>query len=135
MLAAQSLEQVVFSALAADGDVLALLGGPNIYEEPRRNAAFPNITLAVTSSRDWSTGTEQGEEHQLTINVWTGAEGRLLNQKILNAIRSCLDLADLDLPQHTLINFRCETLHIVPDRKNRLFQGVLRYRAVTESRS
>ena len=132
MLASVSLEQAVLAHLADDTRLTTLLGGKKIYREPRRNIAFPYLTLAVSPSRDWSTGTEKGEEHRLLIHVWTGADDRDLMQQCLARLSELIHLLDLDLTDHHLVNCRLETSIIQPDRKNRLLQGILQCRAVTE---
>jgi len=69
--ASAALRAAVHDALVADAPLLAALGGPKIYDEPPRSAAFPYVTLGETRIADYSTGTETGEEHLLTLHAWS----------------------------------------------------------------
>ena len=135
MLASQSLEQAIFACLAADSDLIGQLGGKWLYDEPRRDAAFPYLTLHVAFSRDWSTSSDRGEEHRLMINVWTGSADRQLQQGIQSRLRAILLDPVLELTGHRLVNLTVERCEIRANRKNRLLQGVVQLRAVTEETS
>ena len=54
--AAVALRAAIHDALAADGALTALLGGPKIYDEPPNGAAFPYVTLGDARVSDFSTG-------------------------------------------------------------------------------
>ena len=132
MLASRSLEQAMFSALKADTTLIDLLGGVRLYDAPHRDSALPYLTLTTSYSRDWSTGSEGGEEHRIIISVWAGSNDRMLQQQILACLRSALSDPALSLTDHHLVNMQIERIEIRPDRKNRLLHGVMQIRAVTE---
>ena len=73
--AAVALRAAIYDALVADAALNALLGGPRVYDEVPRAAAFPYVTLGECRILDWSTGTEPGEEHQLTLHAWSRQGG------------------------------------------------------------
>ncbi|WP_157747729.1 DUF3168 domain-containing protein [Cohaesibacter sp. ES.047] len=131
-MAARSLEQALFAILKADSTLSSLLGGLRLYDEPRRDSAYPYLTLATSYSRDRSTGTERGEEHRILITVWAGSRDRKLLQDILARLRVILDDPALSLADHHLVLLMIERFDIRADRKNRLSQGILQLRAVTE---
>ncbi|WP_319495802.1 DUF3168 domain-containing protein [uncultured Cohaesibacter sp.] len=137
LLASRELEQAILTVLKGNEDLIALLSGVRLYDEPKRNSPFPYLTLTTTYSRDWSTGTEQGDEHRVAITVWTGSEDRLKQQKIFALLRSLLLAPDVHLPMtgHALINLQIERQDWRPDRKNHLLQGIMQIRAVTEALS
>ena len=118
--------------MKADGDLLTLLGGAKLYDEPKRNSDLPYLTLATSYSRDWSTGSDRGDEHRLLLTVWTGTEDRALQQSILDHVRRLLTDPSLSLTEHDLVNLIIERTDLRTDRKNRLLQGILQIRAVTE---
>ncbi|PLW76958.1 DUF3168 domain-containing protein [Cohaesibacter celericrescens] len=132
MLASRSLEQAIFNALKADNTLIEFLGGVRIYDEPRRDSVFPYLTVTTSYTRDWSTGSEAGDEHRLMITVWAGSNDRMLQQEILACLRASLTDPALSLTDHHLVNLQIERCEIRPDRKNRLLQGVMQIRAVTE---
>ena len=56
--ASAALRAAIHDALIADAALTGLLGGPKVYDEPPRNAAFPYVTLGETRIADFSTGSE-----------------------------------------------------------------------------
>jgi uncharacterized protein DUF3168 len=62
-VASWALQRSVYQALAGSSDLTTLLGGARIYDHAPQGAAFPFITLGQSVVRDWSTGTEDGAEH------------------------------------------------------------------------
>ncbi len=129
--AARALQKAVYVALVAD-DGVGLLIGDRIYDGAPRNAVFPYVTLGRATLTDWSTGTEAGAEHRLTLDVWSRAHGKSECLAIAEAIRVALHDAALALAGHALVNLRFETADTVRDPDGITFHGVLRFRAVTE---
>lgn len=134
-LSSGTLEQAILSFLKSDSALIGLLGGMRLYDEPKRNARFPYLTLITSYSRDWSTGTEAGEEHRILITIWTAANDRSRQQEILARLRTLLGAFEPEMTDHALVNFLIERVELRPDRKNHLLQGVMQIRAVTEPKS
>ena len=61
-----ALQRAVYETLTASAAVNGALGGPRIHDDVSRGAELPYVTIGQSSARDWSTGTEDGEEHTLT---------------------------------------------------------------------
>ncbi len=129
--AALALQKAVYAALAADDGVGALIGD-RIYDGAPRNAVFPYLTIGQTTQTDWSTGTEDGTEHRLTLDVWSRQGGKSECHAIADTIRVALHDAALALDGHALVNLRFETADIARDPDGITFHGRLRFRAVTE---
>ena len=49
--ASAALRAAVHDALTGNAGLISVLGGPKIYDEPPREAAFPYVTLGETASR------------------------------------------------------------------------------------
>lgn len=130
--ASAALRAAVHDALAADSALNALLGGPKVYDEPPRAAAFPYVTLGETRVLDWSTGTDTGEEHQLTLHAWSRQGGHREAHLITGALLQALDDAPLTLADHRLINFRFAVADVRRDADGRAYHALVRFRAVTE---
>ncbi|HEY5278216.1 MAG TPA: DUF3168 domain-containing protein [Pseudolabrys sp.] len=130
--ASAALRAAVHDALAADSALNALLGGPKVYDEPPRAAAFPYVTLGETRVLDWSTGTDTGEEHQLTLHAWSRQGGHREAHLITGALLQALDDAPLTLADHRLINFRFAVADVRRDADGRTYHALVRFRAVTE---
>ena len=133
--ASWALQKGIYEALTSDVDVTSLLGGARVYDDVPQNASFPYLTFGQSQARDWSTGTEDGQEHVITLHVWSQAGGRHETQEIIGAVRKVLHDADLQLTDHSLINLRHEFSDARRDPDGEHFHGIIRYRAVMEPAS
>ena len=68
-----ALQKAFFLKLTADAALAALLGGARIYDDVPVRGEFPYVTFGQTTERDWSTGTDDGAEHVVTLHVWSRA--------------------------------------------------------------
>ena len=127
-----ALQVAIHAALSADSGLLAHLGGARIYDHVPRNAAYPFVTFGQTIARDWTTGTEDGLEHTLTLHVWSIGGSRRETHDIMDAVRNVLEDATLALSDHRLVQIRHEYSDARPDPDREAYHGILRYRAVTE---
>ncbi len=130
--ASAALRAAVHDALAADAALSALLGGPKIYDEPPRTAAFPYVTLGEARISDYSTGDGPGKEHQLTLHAWSRQGGHAQAHMIAGALLQALDDAPLTLTDHTLVNFRFAVADVRREADGRTYHALVRFRAVTE---
>lgn len=131
--ASRDLQRSIYSALAANPSLTGLLGGARIYDDVPRNAAFPYLTIGQSTVRDWSTGTELGHEHLLTLHVWSRAAGRKESHEIMSAVETVLHDAPLALERHRLVNLRHELSETRRETDGETYHGIVRYRAVTEA--
>jgi len=128
---ALALQKAVVAALVADGAVGALIGD-RVYDAPPRDAAFPYVTIGGTRVEDWSTGTEDGAEIRLTLEVWSRERGKRECHEILETVEAALHQAALSLEDHALVNLRFEFADVDRERDGVTYHGVARFRAVTE---
>ncbi len=98
--AQQALQKALFQALSGDGVLTGLIGAGRIFDRQVTRAPLPYIVFGEIVSQDWSTASETGSEHRVTIDVWSGAEGRAQAQAIAAAIHDILHDADLTLATH-----------------------------------
>ncbi len=132
MPAYAALRAAIHDALIADASLLSVLGGPKIYDEPPRAAAFPYVTLGEARMTDFSTGSEAGEEHQLTLHAWSRQGGHKEAHIIAGALLQALDDAALALADHALINLRFSVADVRREADGRTYHALVRFRAVTE---
>lgn len=130
--ASWQLQQAVYGVLAGHAPLTSLLGGNRIYDDVPQAAPFPHVSLGQTSSSDNGTGTEDGEEHILTLHVWSQAGGRGEAQRIMGAMRDVLHQSGLALAGHTLVSLRQQFCDVRREADGITIHGLVRYRAVTE---
>ena len=95
-----SLQEAIHARLTSDAALTALLGGPRIYDHVPNASRTPYVTFGPSIARDWSTGTEDGEEHVVTLHIWTDAGGRKASDAIVAALRTALHDSELFLIDH-----------------------------------
>lgn len=127
-----ALQKAFYLKLTADAALNALLGGPRIYDDVPVRGEFPYVTFGQTTERDWSTGTDIGGEHVVTLHVWSRAAGRKEADEIIDAVRTALHDQALSLSGHSLVNLRHEFSDARRDADGESYHGITRYRAVTE---
>jgi Protein of unknown function (DUF3168) len=130
--ASWELQKAVHAALSANPALTGLLGGSRVYDDVPRGVEFPYVTLGESTVRDWSTGSEDGQEHVLSITVWSRATGEREVNQIMAVIRDALHDVALTVAGHRLINLRQDFSDARRDADGETYRGLLRYRAVTE---
>ena len=130
--AAAALRAAVHDALTADVALTSLLGGPKVYDEPPRSVDLPYVTLGEARVGDFSTGTEEGAEHAMTLHAWSRQGGHNEAHLIAGALLNALDDAPLTLTDHRLINLRFAVADVRRERDGRTYHALVRFRAVTE---
>lgn len=126
------VQKAIHAKLTGDLTVVGLLGGARVYDEVPRGADYPYLTLGQSTLRDWSTGSEDGHEHLLTLHVWSRANGRREAHEIMSAVQEALHDAPIPVSGHRLVNLRHEFSDALRDSDGETYHGIVRYRAVTE---
>ncbi|MFS8039223.1 DUF3168 domain-containing protein [Xanthobacter sp. AM11] len=129
---ALALRAAIHAALAADAPLGALLGGARIFDVPPADAAFPFVALGEAVVADWSTATEAGTEHALTLHAFSRSGGRAEAFALAAAVQEALHDAPLALAGHRLANLRATTAEVRREADGRTFHALVRFRAVTE---
>jgi hypothetical protein len=130
--ASWALQQAIVAGLSDDATLSGLLGGARVWDAVPARAQFPYITFAQTSERDWSTGSEDGSEHIITLHVWSRGAGRREALAIMARVRELLHDASLDLSGFDLVGLRHELSEVRRDPDGETYHGIVRFRAVTE---
>ena len=130
--AAAALRAAIHDALAADGALTALLGGSKIYDEPPAGTAFPYVTLGDARVSDFSTASDSGEEHRITLHAWSRQGGHREAHLIAGAMLQALDDAPLSPDGFHLVNLRFSVADIRREADGRTYHALVRFRAVTE---
>ncbi|BDA83692.1 hypothetical protein Sa4125_12340 [Aureimonas sp. SA4125] len=130
--ASAELQTSIFQTLTGDAALLSLLGGPKVFDHVPERASFPYLTLGRTTVVDWSTGTEDGAEHILTLHVWAKGGGKVETFAIMDHVTNRLHDAHLPLTGHSLVNLQLQFAEARQEPESATYHGILRFRAVTE---
>jgi len=129
--ASWALQRAIFATLASDTDVIAAVG-ERIFDAVPRGSAFPYIVIGDDKESDWSTATEPGSSHALTIHIWSRAAGRRETRLAAEAVIAALNGAALALSGHTLIDLRWLESESSRESDGETVHAQLRFKAVTE---
>lgn len=129
---ALALQAALYSRLSASSEINALLGGQHIFDDVPKSQKPPYVVFAESIHNDWSTGTEPGMEHSLSLNVWSDQNGRKEALTIAEAIVEALSNLPTILEGHVLVNFTHEFTEVSKDADADLYLAKLNFRAVTE---
>lgn len=131
--AALDLQKAIYARLSADADIGALIGAPaRLYDIAPDN---PHHPFAVFS--EWReaalSGRDAARVHTFSLRVFTRHEGRAETRKVLGAIYDALQDANLVLPAHRLVSLRFVFSDVFLSNDGRTWNGVTRFRAVTDT--
>ncbi|HKJ73635.1 MAG TPA: DUF3168 domain-containing protein [Alphaproteobacteria bacterium] len=128
-----ALQKAVFDALTGSADLMAMVSG--VYDHVPADTAFPYVTIGETTVADWSSKTFDGQEHSLTLHVWSRARGRKETKEIFGLVYAALNGAPLSVAGQQLVDLRFDFAQTLLDTDGLTFHGVQRYRAVTRALS
>lgn len=128
-----NLQKAVYAKLSADAALIALLGDPpRIHDDVPAGTILPYVQIGDSTEADWSTASDLGSEHQLTIHAWSRSGGRMEARAILSAIHGALHDAPLAVENNRLVNLRFVLSQVLRETDGETYHGIARYRAVTE---
>ncbi|MEI9887042.1 MAG: DUF3168 domain-containing protein [Rhizomicrobium sp.] len=129
--ASWALQQAIFATLAASSEVHDAVG-TRLFDAVPRGAAFPYIVIGDDREGDWSTATEPGTSHALTIHIWSRAAGRKETRLAAEAVIGALNGAELTLDGQTLIDLRYLESESIRESDGETVHAQLRFKALLE---
>lgn len=130
--ASWALQSAVYARLKTDARVKAALGDPaRIFDSPPEDAVFPYLTLGESRVGDWA-GVSGGQEHELRFYAYSQYGGRREVKRIISAVYDAIHETRFDVPGFHLVNMRYVFADVLRRREPDTYQGVMRYRAVTQ---
>ncbi|MFQ5563874.1 MAG: DUF3168 domain-containing protein [Parvularculaceae bacterium] len=131
-VAAWNLQKAIFAHLSADAGVKVELGDPaRIHDDPPPGAPFPYLTIGEARASDWS-GVPGGAEHDVKLHIFSRYAGRREIKRIIAAVYDALHEAAFTIEGHRLVNIRFVFADSFRRADGETYQGVMRFRAVTE---
>lgn len=128
-----ALQTAVYSALATHSGLSAALGTGRIFDHVPRRSTPPYIAIASSVAQDWSTGSDTGDEHTITLHVWTDLAGRSQIASVMALVNSALHDRPLTPDGYRLVNLRHERSETRRLADADRYQGIMRFRAKTEA--
>lgn len=128
-----ALRAAIRAALAADPNVTGILNGAHIFDEAPDTANLPYVSFDDARTRDWSTATSLGAEHQVSMTIHTQGQGILEALQIAAAICESLRVSTLTLDGHHLILLRETGLSTGRRKRGRVTYATVNFRALTEA--
>ncbi len=132
MSASAALQKAIYGRLRADAGMVALVGVDGVRDHVVTGERRPFVRIFSIESRDFSTASEAGEEHLVTLEVRTGEGGNREAQVISARVRMLLDDAGLGLDGFALIGIAHRRTRIGRDAQARGHVAEMVFRAVTE---
>ncbi|MCB1459271.1 MAG: DUF3168 domain-containing protein [Nitratireductor sp.] len=132
MTAAIALQKALYQTLSGDASLQGIMGAGKVFDEALPDTRPPYAVFSPATSSDWSTATEDGEEHGFTIEAWSSRKGRLEVMTIAAAVRDAvLSMGELEPPHH-LVNIVHRATVIARDDQSGYYRASMQFRAVTE---
>jgi len=129
---ALSLQAALYSRLTTSNDIIVALGGEHIFDDIPISQQPPYIVFAESVHNDWSTGTEEGAEHSVSIHVWSDQSGRKHAVTVAQFVIEAMNDLPRQLDDHILVNFSHEFTEVSRDEDEELYLAKINFRAVTE---
>ncbi|MEL6218099.1 MAG: DUF3168 domain-containing protein [Pseudomonadota bacterium] len=126
------LQQAVFQRLGADSGVAALLGDRIYDAPPQESTTEMHLTLGDDEATDWSTGTDQGCEHRLTLLIHAPARGFAEAKQAAAAVCDALLGAELTLTRGHVVCIGFLSAETARAQADRVRQIALRFRVLVE---
>ncbi len=131
-LASFELQLAIVAQLKQDSALLSSLGGDHVYDAVPARAAYPYIAYGPVSLRDWSNGSNAGQEHTISLACYSREPGFREAYGLSDAIIDSLENAALDLDDHKLVLLRFDTAEFRREPDPATTRALINFRALTE---
>lgn len=129
---ALAVQEALYALLSSDTALLSLLGGLHVHDDVPPKRAFPYVTIGDIETSDWSTQTQRGYEHIVTLNAWSRYAGRKQLHQIIALIDDIIESQALDATGFNIVNQRIVFWTALRDPDGETYRGIMRLRIVTE---
>lgn len=126
---ANALQAAIFARLADDPELTGLIGAGSIFDRKITARPMPYLVLSECVTREFG---PDAEEHLVTIEAWSDAEGRRQAQEIAARVKALLEDAALDLAAFALVNLAHRSTRVARETRTKAHVARMVFRAVTE---
>lgn len=131
-MTANALLRAIHQRLSDDAGLTALIGPDGIRDRLLPRPKLPAVVFGELQSRDLSTVTEPGEEHFITLEIWSDGEGRRQAQEIAGRVDVLLHDVALPLQEGVLVSLLRIGTRSRREPGTKSYLSEIRFRAVTE---
>jgi hypothetical protein len=126
---ANALQTAIFSRLTGDATLTGMIGAGAVFDRRLTGRPMPYLVISEIVTGDFG---PDAEEHLVTIEAWSDAEGRKQAQDIAARAKLLLDGAVLSLVGFVLINMMHRSTRARREPKTRAHVARMEFRALTE---
>ena len=126
---ANALQAAIHAELSGDAALTAMIGAGSVFDRRMAGKPMPYVVLSEIVTADFAPGVE---EHMVTIEAWSEAEGRKQVQEIAARTKVLLDGAALVLSGFSLISLAHRSTRARREPKTKGQVAEMTFRAVTE---
>lgn len=127
--AANALQKAIYQHLAADPELISLVGESGVFDHRTAGKPMPYLVIADIVSTDFG---PDAQEHLLTIEAWSDTPGRLEVQSIAGRVMELFEEATPTLDAAVLVNLQHRTTRVRREPKTSALLAEMSFRAVTE---
>ena len=125
------LFSAIYAALRDDATLTALIGAGRVFDNVPAGTSPPYINIGDETATDLGSSLTDGQEHTITIHVWSEQPSSLEVKRIMAAIRDVLHERPPTLSAGTCSLLRQDFKDTLRDPDGFSHHGVLRFRANT----
>jgi hypothetical protein len=126
---ANALQAAIYTRLTTDAALNAMIGEGSVFDRRVSGKPMPYLVLSEIATSDFG---PDAEEHLVTIEAWSDADGRKQAQEIAARVTELLDGAVLGLAGFALVNLQHRSTRTRREPKTKAHVAQMVWRAVTE---
>ena len=113
--AAWPLHKAISTVLEESTELRGFLGNPIRLSDGGSSdgytpeAPMPRLAFGDSRSRAWQSATFDGQEHEITLHLWSPPDDADRSRQIAGVIINLLHDADLPVPGHALVDMQFES--------------------------
>lgn len=131
---ANELQTAIYSALMADVDIQALVGG-RVYDRAPQDDPSPSITLGPSDEVPTDSACVRAEQHTIQIDVWSEKQGGFKECKdIVSLIKRAVHEVPLVLATHAPLDARVTLTRTMRENDGLTSHGVVQVTVEIEER-
>jgi len=130
LLASPKLQEAVFAALAADGNLSLLLTG--IYDEAPTGVAYPYLAMGETGLAAGDLKDRRGGRLSFDLFIYSSEASQMQVKELMGSVDGVMQAADINVVGHDLVTLRLTSASVVRQwsEAGSLYRGRLSYSAL-----